>query len=63
MANKNEGLGVLASDEEMEMYPAEAKRRHSAEREYLADLIEKAMNEKFDIGYVADAVLASGYHR
>jgi hypothetical protein len=52
---------VLASDEEMEAFPEEAKRSHSAEREYLADLIEKAMNEKFDIGHMADVILAGGF--
>lgn len=32
-----------------------------SERDRLADVIEAAMNERFDIGQVADSILAAGF--
>lgn len=35
----------------------------SAEREHLADRIEAAVQERFDIGSISDSLIAAGYRR
>lgn len=49
---------ILGSNEEKRQFPWEYYRLRSDkfDREVIADVIEAAMNEKFDIGHIADRV-------